>query len=297
MDHKENDQDQQSADAKTLVTTLTNLLLNDPTPQLGMDDRPVAESMQTADARGDADRVLTGFTSNSSLNDVSPNGDRRTPPTPAFLEDRQVREALLRANSLRPQGHLDDEPHFPSSFMGTHSRLRAAEGEWGGALGDLPLNDPLRVAYPLVAYPDTSYAPRSPALNQARPEMGTRFQPGQETASVLQITKRPRLRPKDVSHRQSLGNTEQSSSLPVTPARNFMVNLMFGARRVSFYGSVRTSVDEIFTTAGNITEMDPSLLRIPHLCAPHLFSCAPHTFLAFSLVLIFGCSRFGSDPN
>jgi hypothetical protein len=37
--------------------------------------------------------------------------------------------------------------------------------------------------------------------------------------------------------------------------------------------------------------------RIPHLCAPHLFSCAPHTFLAFSLVLIFGCCRFGSDPN
>jgi hypothetical protein len=41
-----------------------------------------------------------------------------------------------------------------------------------------------------------------------------------------------------------------------------------------------------------------SLLQgIPHLCAPHLFSCAPHTFLAFSWVLLFGCCRFGSDPN
>ncbi len=36
---------------------------------------------------------------------------------------------------------------------------------------------------------------------------------------------------------------------------------------------------------------------IPHLCAPHLFSCAPHTFLAFSWVRLFGCCRFGSDPN
>jgi hypothetical protein len=190
MDHKENDQDHQPADAKTLVNALTNLMLDDPTPPLEMHGRPIAESMQPANAHGDADTALTNFTGNSSLNDVPPNGDRRTPPTPAFLEDRHVREALLRANSLRPQGHLDDEPHFPSSFMGTHSRLRV-EGEWGGALGNLPLNEPARVAYPLVAYPDTSYAPRYPALNQAHPGIGTRFQPGQETASVLQITKRP----------------------------------------------------------------------------------------------------------
>jgi hypothetical protein len=140
--------------------------------------------------------------------------------------------------------------------MGTHSRLRV-EGEWGGAIGDLPLIDPA-----LVAYPDMSYTSRSPALNQARPEIGTRFQPGQETASVLQITRRPRLRPKDVSHRQSLGNSEQSSSSFVTPARNFMVNLTFGARRVSLYGNIHTSVDEIMNAAGNIAEVDPSLILL-----------------------------------
>jgi hypothetical protein len=123
-----------------------------------------------------------------------------------------VREALQRANFLRPQGHLDDEPHYPSSFLGTHSRLRV-EGEWGGAHRDLPPIDPV-----LVAYPDASYASRSPVVRlhsqgpvPAQPEIWTRFQPGNETASVLQLTKRPRLRPKDVSHRQSLGHSEQGS--------------------------------------------------------------------------------------
>ncbi len=39
------------------------------------------------------------------------------------------------------------------------------------------------------------------------------------------------------------------------------------------------------------------IIGIPHLCPPHLLSYAPHTFLAFSLVLFFGCCRFESDPN
>jgi hypothetical protein len=64
-----------------------------------------------------------------------------------------------------------------------------------------------------------------------------------------------------------------------------MVNLMFGAHRVSFYGSLRTSADEILTTAGNITEMDPSSL----LLVSGEFSLRRGTFLRDYL------SSIGSD--
>ncbi len=79
---------------------------------------------------------------------------------------------------------------------------------------------------------------------------------------MLQITKRPRLRPKDVTHRQSLGSNELGSSSSITPARNFMVHLHFGVRCVSVPGSHRTSVDDLLQTAGAIASLDPSTLLL-----------------------------------
>jgi hypothetical protein len=159
-EHDATDTDRQPEDARTLVAALTNLLVNDPSPVQGTESRAIlagtrAELQRPADRHADA--VLREFTStSSSSNDGLLDEERRTPPE--FLGESQVREALHRANSLRPQGHLDDEPHFPSSFLGTHSRLRV-EGEWGGAHRDLPPIDPV-----LVAHPDASYPSRSPAL-------------------------------------------------------------------------------------------------------------------------------------
>ncbi len=283
-EHDATASDSQPEDARTLVAALTNLLMDDTSPALGTESRADlidranlidlagtrAESQRPADRHADA--VLRGFTSNSSSsNDGLLDEERRTPPE--FLGESQVREALQRANSLRPQGQLDDEPHFPSSFLGTHSRVRV-EGEWGGAHRDLPPIDPV-----LVAYPDASNPSRSPAVRlhsqgpvPAQSEIWTRFQPGNETASVLQLTKRPRLRPKDVTHRQSLGHNQQGSSSSVAPTRlemgcdppsptvlpfgyvahppltpiprNFMVTLTFGDRRVSVPGSPGLLVDD-----------------------------------------------------
>jgi hypothetical protein len=69
-------------------------------------------------------------------------------------------------------------------------------------------NAPARPFYPVTSYPDSSY----PSHNPEQSRVPSRFVTGQETASVLKITKHPRLRPKDVSHRQSLGSGEQESS-------------------------------------------------------------------------------------
>jgi hypothetical protein len=42
--------------------------------------------------------------------------EREDPPLPEFLSDASVRAALHRANALHPQGHLSDEPQFPSAL-------------------------------------------------------------------------------------------------------------------------------------------------------------------------------------
>jgi hypothetical protein len=110
-----------------------------------------------------------------------------------------VREAIYRVNCLRPQGHLGDEPHFPSALTRVPQPLFTGERDGGG-----------RVARDLVAYDDRSYPPRpggfsgyaapfyapsSPApfrpqelISESSGVSGT-FVPGHETESVLKLTK------------------------------------------------------------------------------------------------------------
>ncbi len=174
QEHKETGPDHPHGDARNLVTALTNLMMDDdPTPPEESESQPRPDSQRPATEPEHVDAVLGEITSKSSSNDGMLNGEEQSPPPPAFLGESQVREALRRADSLRPQGHLDDEPYFPTSFTGTYSRLQD-EREWGGAPRDLPQ---------IVAYPDTSYGPQYPAilshsqeLAQTRPEIRTRFQ-------------------------------------------------------------------------------------------------------------------------
>jgi hypothetical protein len=120
MDHsqeqKETNPKSSADDTKDLVTALTGLLLDDqPLPPRISEHQPQTDpQMHTVDTTT-PDAILRNFTSTSSSND----GDEgQTSLLPGFLADSQVRAALHRADSLRPQGHLSDEPYFPSSFMG-----------------------------------------------------------------------------------------------------------------------------------------------------------------------------------
>ncbi len=59
-------------------------------------------------------------------------------------------------------------------------------------------------------------SPASLSSQERGPEsagVSSKFVPGKETESVLKLTKRPRLRPKDVSHRRSLAGGDQQTSL------------------------------------------------------------------------------------
>jgi hypothetical protein len=120
--------------------------------------------------------------------------------------------------------------------------------------------------------------------------------PGQETASVLQLSKRPRLRAKDIAHRQSLGPAASvpnqhvplttGSPVPVhgytisgqhelpqvsllTPPRftlaaptqrveeNFLIMLLFGQRKVGVSASRSMSISELRVMAAQVAGLAP----------------------------------------
>ena len=143
------------------------------------------------------------------------------------------------------------------------------------------------------------YSPAPQRFRAPAPESSgvpAKFAQGQETESVLKITKRPRLRPKDVSHRRSLGTgepdilqpTDASSPLgwsqPPFPndglpgtydplvglfpstveASHFIIVLAFGQSRVSVPGSPYMPVATLRLTAGTICGRDPELLTLMH---------------------------------
>jgi hypothetical protein len=75
-----------------------------------------------------------------------------------------------------------------------------------------------------------------------------KFAPGRETASVLKITKRPKLRPKDVLHRRSLEGNAASSDVPAPDAavvHDFPIHVALHCPvrlpRLSFLGSLAIS--------------------------------------------------------
>ncbi len=115
QDHMEGDTELPAVDSRTLVTALTQQLnLGRSAPALEAEEQGESVDRNLID-RGTqsgsnmADAILQEITSSRSTAVVFRDNEEET-FVPAFLSDFNVREALQRANSLRPQGHLSDEP-------------------------------------------------------------------------------------------------------------------------------------------------------------------------------------------
>jgi hypothetical protein len=294
MDSHQDDEetkDESSGDnTRALVAALTQqLLVGDGGEASQAELQPALRG--TEDALLRSTRVLN--TGNLQSNELfrppsSSEDEHENILLPDFLSETSIRAALHRANALCPQGHLSDEPHFPSALGETQphhldprDRGDLATREMVGSQSFAASNPPL--------YSPASQRFRAPA--HERSGVPARFVPGHETESVLKITKRPRLRPKDVSHRRSLGTgepgnllpTDASSPLgwpqPLSPsdgfpvardslvglfpstvqASHFIVVLAFGQSRVSVPGSPYMPVATLRLTAGAICDRDPEL--------------------------------------
>jgi hypothetical protein len=151
QDRMEDDPEPPNDDPRNLVAALTHLLLEDSS---STQEQAETDLRSTNHATSPADAILREVTSTRSIS-VLPDNERETSPLlPAFLSDSQVRAALQRANSLKPQGHLSDEPQFPSSLANAQSQIQA-ERDWREA--------PARPSYPIIGYPDISCPPNTPA--------------------------------------------------------------------------------------------------------------------------------------
>jgi hypothetical protein len=124
---------------------------------------------------------------------------------PAFLGETQVLETLRRAGDLFQQRHgLNGTTPFAPP-LSDWARLRALYGV-PPSLANLEPDFSSTFVAPSVptkavprGYVDSSYALPGNGVN-------AKFTAGNESTSVLQLTKRPKLRTKDLAHRQSLGS-------------------------------------------------------------------------------------------
>ena len=222
-DESKQDDEGTQRDSKTLVTALTQ--------QLGQShlDEPHREQP----------RVHAGIDTTAGVGSSNDNTGKSSPqvndfcdhveesfPLPEFLAESHLRAALHRAANAHSQEAISDEappypffPHMRSAPLG--------EREWGPLIA--------RDFHPTLWHAASPY-PSSPvpftSQEQAPESSGilAKFVPGNESESVLKLTKRPRLRPKDVSHRRSLaggdlglpstsdGAVSRSAPLPVPVA-------------------------------------------------------------------------------
>jgi hypothetical protein len=134
---------------------------------------------------------------------------------PAFLGDAQVLETLRRAGDLFQQRHgLNGTTPFapPSSDW---ARFRALYGVPPRETFLEPDFSSTSVAPPVSTrvvsrgYVDSSYALSGNGVH-------AKFTAGNESSSVLQLTKRPKLRTKDLAHRQSLGSGAPDVPQPIS---------------------------------------------------------------------------------
>jgi hypothetical protein len=133
---------------------------------------------------------------------------------PDFLSSSQIHLALQRAEALQVQRQSLDAPlsHLFPTFA-----VRPVPLQEGGGRESLVAPDSFALSRSLDC-PSITYAPMSPAhssssdLAPASSSVLGKCAPGKETESVLKITKRPNLRPKDVSYRRSLDEAAFTSS-------------------------------------------------------------------------------------
>ncbi len=111
---------------------------------------------------------------------------------PAFLAEHNVVKAIRRANSL----HMQRAGH--PAVLSTRFDPASVSGG-GAAFEEAPVRLNALDFHPSLG--PSGY--ESSSVPESR-DLPPRFVAGQEFSSVLQITKRPKLRAKDVAHRQSL---------------------------------------------------------------------------------------------
>jgi hypothetical protein len=106
-----------------------------------------------------------------------------------------VAEALRRANTLHMQ-RVGHPAVLQTRFAPTGSIGGSTAFSWEGHLHSLDL------------LPSPGLVPPGQESSSVEPKvvdpLQSKFLPGQATESVLKVTKRPKLRAKDVAHRQSL---------------------------------------------------------------------------------------------
>ncbi len=125
-----------------------------------------------------------------------------SPLMPAFLADHHVAVAIGQANALHTQ-RVGQPAVLSVRFRPTF--LHGGVHDFGGAPERLNSLDFHPSLGPSGYESSSSVEPRY---------LLSKFLTGQETASVQQITKRPKLRAKDVAHRQSLTSGDFPSAAP-----------------------------------------------------------------------------------
>jgi hypothetical protein len=144
-------------------------------------------------------------------------------PLPGFLSDSCVGMALRRAGALplqrtlhealssHPSPVFDERSHFPSEReRGTYVAADFHPSLGPSGYPHLPFSAP---------YSSSPLSPRGTVV--APPSIPEKFVPGNESASVLKITKRPKLRPKDLLHRRSL----EGNAAPLDMQANEVVDI------------------------------------------------------------------------
>jgi hypothetical protein len=190
--------------------------------------------------------------------------------------------AIHRATALQQHGpfHADLPPHITPPHV-QHPRFLPESERGAHVASDFhPSLGP-------SGHATSTYVPFSPPHLYQREVAGKgskvqdKFAPGNESESVLKLTKRPKLRPKDLSHRRSLGqgeplrvdegNAAQFLSpgyslryAPLPSSGHLTVTLFFGQRQVVLTGSASMTVDDLQQTAGSIAELAPSSIRLMH---------------------------------
>jgi hypothetical protein len=154
QDEEEMKQESSGDETRSLVTALTQQLL--------VDDRAGASRVELAPVVHEEALPRLNSTSTGILlfNDqifcppTSGTDERDLSVLPEFLSDASIKAALHRANALRPQGHLSDEPQFPSSLGGDRPRhLDARDQEAREVVGSrdlLPLTLGAEILLPLT---------------------------------------------------------------------------------------------------------------------------------------------------
>jgi hypothetical protein len=181
-------------DVDTLISTLHGLGV-----QLGGPAAPLGFNSDSAMGTGSRTTHTAGFTSNFSLETRAAELEVGDPPLPVCLTESNVAEALRKADSLHMQRYGQPSvlsPYFASPLFEVDAGRPVTSGENVGRLA------------PFDFHPSLGHSGHGASSVIPTPrELPARFLPGAESLSVLQLSKRPKPRAKDVAHRQSLAST------------------------------------------------------------------------------------------